>query len=236
MPDKSLFRGEWFPYYYDRFEGSERVALMSLAEEGAYHRAIRIAWKYGSVPADPKHLAAMIQKRCIPKIASAVLTMFEPMPGNPDRMIHPTVEEIRAEQHQKYLNHVKGGKASARTRSKQSPLSITSTEVSNAQTIVEQNSNRIKNKIEIQIQNPEGFKRLIETVASEFPKADKRIVELGILYTMLQRNGPTDPINSTKYFHPQIRKIVQEAKCLSETGIESLLAIRRDQFWKQQGK
>lgn len=107
-----LFTADWFPYYFERFEGSDRVWSMSLAEEGAYHRAIRLAWKYGTVSADPETLAARIQKRCTVKIAEKVLTMFEADTSQPGRMFHPTVEEIRAEQEQKYLNRVKGGKAS----------------------------------------------------------------------------------------------------------------------------
>lgn len=122
---KAFFTAEWFPYYFERFERSDRVAVMSLSEEGAYHRAIRLAWKYGSVPADPKQLAAKIQKRCSERIALVVLEMFEPMPDNPRQMIHPTVEEIREEQERKYLNRVKGGKASAASRGNKDTSSIT---------------------------------------------------------------------------------------------------------------
>lgn len=111
MTKDDLFTAEWFPYKFERFERSDRVAQMSLAEEGAYHRAIRLAWKEGSVSANPAVLAAKIQKRCTDKIAAVVLEMFEPMPDSPGRMIHPTLEEIRAEQKQKYLNRVKGGRA-----------------------------------------------------------------------------------------------------------------------------
>jgi len=113
---KEIFTAEWFPYYFERFEGSDKVAVMSLAEEGAYHRAIRLAWKYGSVPANPEMLAAKIQKRCTVKIAEKVLECFEPMPDNPSRMWHPVVEEIRETQERKYLNRVKGGKAAAKGR------------------------------------------------------------------------------------------------------------------------
>lgn len=59
-----VFTAEWFPYYFERFEKSDKVAMMSLAEEGAYHRSIRLAWKEQTIPADPKVLAAKLQKRC----------------------------------------------------------------------------------------------------------------------------------------------------------------------------
>jgi len=113
---KDIFTAEWFPYYFERFEGSDRVAAMSLAEEGAYHRAIRLAWKYGSVPSDPKILAAKIQKRCTEKVAAVVLGAFVPMPGHPSRMIHPILEDIRKTQEQKYLRYKAGGEATAAKR------------------------------------------------------------------------------------------------------------------------
>lgn len=121
---KDLFTAEWFPYYFERFEGSDRVAAMSLAEEGAYHRAIRLAWKYGSVPADSALLAAKIGKRCTEKIAEAVLRMFEPVKESPGRMMHPTVEGIRREQQEKASKFRKGGLATAQKRWGFEPVTV----------------------------------------------------------------------------------------------------------------
>ena len=87
---KELFTAEWFPYYFDRFNASGRVAKLSLAEEGAYHRAIRHAWEHGSVPSDPEEFAAIIQKQCTVEIAEKLLTLFEKMPNVPSKAIHPT--------------------------------------------------------------------------------------------------------------------------------------------------
>lgn len=112
-----VFTAEWFPYYFERFEKSDKVAMMSLAEEGAYHRSIRLAWKEQTIPADPKVLAAKLQKRCTDKVAAAVLATFEPVPGNPSRMYHRVLEEIRLEQRLRYERRSRGGKASAKARS-----------------------------------------------------------------------------------------------------------------------
>jgi hypothetical protein len=227
-----LFVCDWFPYYFERFEGSDKVAAMSLTEEGAYHRAIRLAWKYGTVPADPELLAAKIQKRCTPKIAAVVLTTFEVSPNDPKRMFHPIVEEIRNEQKQKHLTKVRGGKASAkaRKRTKQKTSSTTQTEVSPAPTQAAQN----QNKNQIQTQNKEDFKRLIETCARENSNVDKRLVEIGVLYTMLQRNGSTEPIQSAKYFNPEIAKVAKDSKRLGTKAIDALLSQRRKQYWEKQ--
>jgi hypothetical protein len=125
---KTIFTAEWFPYYWKRFEESDSVALMSLTEEGAYHRAIRLAWKVRSLPGTAEAMAAKIQKRCTPKIAEKVLETFIPDPEKPGRVIHPVVEEIREEQKRKHFIKVRGGKASARAR-KQSTSNTSPTEL-----------------------------------------------------------------------------------------------------------
>jgi hypothetical protein len=113
---KELFTAEWFPYYFDRFNASGRVAKLSLAEEGAYHRAIRFAWEHGAVPSDPEEFAAIIQKQCTVEIAEKLLKLFEPMHGVPSKCIHPTVEEIRREQYERYLSAAERGKKGSDAR------------------------------------------------------------------------------------------------------------------------
>lgn len=225
--ESKLFAPEWFPYYFERFEGSDRVALMSLAEEGAYHRAIRLAWKYGSVPSDPALLAARIQKRCTPVIAKTVLTMFEVMPGVPSRAIHPTVEQIRTEQEEKHLTKVRGGLASAAKRGKQEGSNTTPAEPSSVQ--AQPLQIKIQNQI-LDLDSEFDFKRLILRVREDFPNADERLVEVGVIHTIVQRNGSTEPIRSWKYFRPEVQKILDEAKSLSAKTVEAMLQQRRKQF------
>lgn len=157
MTKDDLFTAEWFPWYHERISGSDRVALMSLAEEGAYRIAIDYVWKHGSIASDPKICALRIGKKCTEKIAEKVLEMFVPMPENPSRSIHPTVEEIRSEQAAKYYNRVKGGKASAARRSKQRTSSNTEQCSSNT----EQDSNSYK-RVEIESRDREEEKAVGE--------------------------------------------------------------------------
>lgn len=85
--------------------------MFTLAEEGAYRRALDNAWKEGSVPADPKACARVIGNGCTPKIAQKVLEMcFVPMPKNASRMVNLKMEKIRKEQEQKYKNKSTTGK------------------------------------------------------------------------------------------------------------------------------
>lgn len=114
MP-KDFFTAEWFPYQVDRFENSDKVAQMSPAVEGIYHRAIRLAWKFRELPADPIVFAARV-KGCTPKIANQILKTFVRSPDSDGKVVHPVVEEVRAEQEKKYLDRVKGGRASGISR------------------------------------------------------------------------------------------------------------------------
>lgn len=234
---KDLFTAEWFPYYFERFEGSDRVAVMSLAEEGAYHRAIRIAWKYGSVPADSALLAAKIGKRCTEKIADSVLRMFEVMPGRPDRMIHPTVEAIRAEQYAKHLRKRKGGLETAKKRWGFEDDSVEKD--SNAIAMLQQSDSRAVTDSDLDLRSQTSdsdLRRLIERVRENFPKADERLVEIGVLYTLLQRNGDQSPIRSARYFDPEIKKVIKDAKGMGSNTIDVLLTRRREQWEEQSTK
>ena len=77
------------------------------------------------------------------------------------------------------------------------------------------------------------FKRLIDACVSENSRADARLVEIGVLYTLLQRAGSRDPINSLAYFAPQIKRICTESKGMGSKAIDALLATRRQQYEPQ---
>ena len=98
-----IFIGEWFPWYAEKALTSEEIDGLTLAEEGAYRRAIDKAWLKGSLPATAEDLAAVIGKKCTVKIAERILKIshFRPMPGNRKRVVHTVLERIRAEQREK---------------------------------------------------------------------------------------------------------------------------------------
>jgi hypothetical protein len=51
-------------------------------------------------------LCKTIGKKCTPKIAEKVLSLFVPMPGNPERMINEKLEKVRKEQETGYLRNI----------------------------------------------------------------------------------------------------------------------------------
>ncbi|HWB63971.1 MAG TPA: hypothetical protein VG603_10700, partial [Chitinophagales bacterium] len=65
-----------FQWYPKDALASQRMAMMTLAEEGAYRRALDYCWINGALPADIKALVAIIGKGCSKKTAETVKAMF----------------------------------------------------------------------------------------------------------------------------------------------------------------
>lgn len=108
---------QWYP---KDILSSERVAFLSLSEEGAYRRAMDYCWLQGSIPADPIKLSVLIGKKCTPKIAGAIIHLFTSHPTQKDRLIHDKQEEQRETQRlfreQQVQKGKKGGEASVKQR------------------------------------------------------------------------------------------------------------------------
>lgn len=136
--DKKKKKSPAYQYYPKDHMGSERVKLLSLAEEGAYGIAKDYCWLHKTIPADPKELAKLIGKNCTVKIATVVLKMFLPYPSDPSRMFHDRLEEEREKQEDWSEKASNGGKKSAAIR--QQKLNGSSTTV---QLPLENSSNKI---------------------------------------------------------------------------------------------
>lgn len=102
-----------FQFYAGDWLSSQRVALMTLEQEGAYIRLMAFCWKHGSIPADPETLARLIGKGASTTLASEVAKMFQ-LSG--ETLIHPRLEQAREEQTAWRAKSSEGGKKSAETR------------------------------------------------------------------------------------------------------------------------
>lgn len=237
MP-KDLFTAEWFPYYFERFEGSDRVAAMSLAVEGAYHRAIRHAWRFGSVPSDPKMLAARIQKGCTIPIATQVLEMFEVRAGVPSRAYHPTVEEIRREQEEKFLGSRNKGLKGAEKR--WGKKDVPSSDDTDAAVTVDRNGSAIAQPMQDKEEESRPDKdsdkdsfsetdSCVRACVKAFAHVDPRLVEIAVIKTLIQHgNSPTaKPIRSTRYFREEIEGLVIDSGTLASKTIDAMLFTYR---------
>lgn len=82
-PCFQMYPGDWL--------SSERVAMMTLEEEGAYIRALLYCWKNYGLPSDVKRLAILIGKGCTVELATKIAAMFEPS-NVPDRLTNNRLE------------------------------------------------------------------------------------------------------------------------------------------------
>jgi uncharacterized protein YdaU (DUF1376 family) len=102
-----------FQFYAGDWLSSQRVALMSLEEEGAYIRLLAFCWQHGCIPNDPEQIARLIGKGASTTLATTLATMFEP---GGDGLIHRRLEEEREKQKVWSEKSSAGGKKSAEAR------------------------------------------------------------------------------------------------------------------------
>lgn len=102
-----------FQFYAGDWISSQRVALMTLEEEGAYIRLLAFCWQHGSIPDDPEKIARLIGKGASTTLAATLATMFEPGGGG---LVHRRLEEEREKQKEWREKSAAGGKKSAESR------------------------------------------------------------------------------------------------------------------------
>lgn len=102
-----------FQFYAGDWLSSQRVALMSLEEEGGYIRLLAFCWQHGSIPDDPEKIARLIGKGASTTLATTLATMFEP---GGKGLVNRRLEEVRLEQEAWRAKSSEGGKKSAEKR------------------------------------------------------------------------------------------------------------------------
>lgn len=219
---KQLFTAPWYPWYVADVQTSENVRYMSLAEEGAYRRALDNAWREGSIPADPKLLAKSIGKGCSVKVAEVVQGMFVEHPKDASRMVNKKLEKIRKEQQRKHeINKHKGLKGATK-RWKQT-ASVDSPAIPQAMPKQWHSESESESDLDL--------KRLIDACVREHPDKDARLIEIAVLETMIRRKGSANedkPIKSAKYFKDEIEHLCSKPRG-SASMIDSVLERRRKQ-------
>lgn len=105
-----------FQFYPADYLGSQRVALMSLEEEGAYIRLLCYCWQHGSIPSNPDQIARLIGKGASTTLATTVATMFKPHHENGSLLVHERLEQEILKQNEWARKSAEGGKKSAEMR------------------------------------------------------------------------------------------------------------------------
>lgn len=105
-----------FQFYPADYLGSQRVALMTLEEEGAYVRLLCYCWQHGSIPANPEQIARLIGKGATTTLASTLATMFQPHPEDGSILVHERLQQEIVKQNEWARKSSEGGKKSAEMR------------------------------------------------------------------------------------------------------------------------
>lgn len=100
-----------FQWYPKDILSSKRVAMMTLAEEGAYRRALDFCWLHKTLPADPAKLALIIGKNCTVEIATAVSKMFE---KRDEELRHSRLDKERIKQKKRSKAQSENGRKGGR--------------------------------------------------------------------------------------------------------------------------
>lgn len=213
---------------------SGKVSELTASEECWYRRALDQSWLEIGLPADPAKAAKRIGKGCTTRAAAMILeTFFYTDKKDANKKLNKKQEVLRKELRKKSAKRAEAGRLSGEKRREQRDLK--------AEQMLNKRSNKTRTKTNIPIPSSfpfpkSDFKRLILHARGNFPNEDPRLVEIGVLYTMLQRNGSSEPIKSAKYFTPEIVKACKDAKGMASKTIDALLARRREQLWEMQGQ
>ncbi len=87
-----------FQFYPQDYLACDKVAEMTLEEEGAYIRLLCYCWSAGSIPADPERCARLIGKGCSVETAAVVQRLFNGPSANVERLVHKRLEKEREKQ------------------------------------------------------------------------------------------------------------------------------------------
>ena len=226
-----------FQWYPKDALSSIRLSMLSLAEEGAYRRALDFCWLHGSIPADPNLLIRLIGKGCTLKMAKAIIPMFEEQDG---KLYHERLEQERTKQktfrEKQAENGKRGGRPKKETQEKGLGYpNVTQTEAKKSSSISNlQSSNSIKEidkENDLEVQFPDNFtdehKRLwlqFEQVRESIPKPPYSPAARQLAVTEFVRSCSADPKKYTeglkasitgawvspKWFPPKVDKYTPE--------------------------
>jgi uncharacterized protein YdaU (DUF1376 family) len=105
-----------FQFYPADYLTDEKVAIMTLEQEGVYLRLMCYCWREGSIPSDPEVLSRLC-KGAPTTVLGLVVSCFKQHPTEPSRLIHMRLEAERVKQEAWRQKSAEGGKKSSSVRS-----------------------------------------------------------------------------------------------------------------------
>ena len=111
-------RAPAFQLYAGDVLADGRFAAMEYDERGVYFTLLCHAWLEEGIPADVKKLARLLRipPRRFARLWEAVAPCWVPSPADPERLVQPRMERVRADQREYREKKVRAGKRSAEAR------------------------------------------------------------------------------------------------------------------------
>lgn len=105
----------WFPFYVDAFETDEKVARLSMEQQGIYIRLLCWQWREGSVPNDSAFVGRKLSVRStdVRRVFSVCFTFAH---GTRKRMVNVRLERMYSEALGKSEKARRAGQISASVR------------------------------------------------------------------------------------------------------------------------
>ena len=179
----------WFPCYVSDWLSSSRIASMTIAQEGAYHRLLCLAWadKDCSLPADKTSLLSM-SKLSTEQSGQLedILTCFEPHPTLKKRIHNPRLTKEREISQQLHAERSKSGLMGALKRWHGSaiaqpiaPLKQSNSILQSQSHLQKERKNSLKDSESVphrlEDREGKGFTPLVEEIIKHAPKWPKEI-------------------------------------------------------------
>ena len=107
-----------FQFYANDFRSSSRVKLMGGVGRGSYIMLICAAWEDGSIPSDLESLAILADESLatFTKVWPKISPCFEPMEGDPTRLVQAKLERVREKQAERRDRLSQAGKNGSQKR------------------------------------------------------------------------------------------------------------------------
>lgn len=220
-----------FQFYPGEYLADKNTIPMTAEETGAYCLLMWVSWEQDGLPDDMEELA---------DIARLPVEKFEPIWRRRIKKCFAWDEKKNVFFHPRHLKEIKKQKL---WKKEKSAIGLKGAETrwgkktsGHAKAMprhteampTDASSSSISFPISFPISSLD-LKRLIDGACEKNSKKDARLVEIGVIQTLMNRNGDTSPINSLEYFGPEIKTVCNKSTGISAATADVVLQKRREQ-------
>lgn len=211
-------RAPAFQFYPQDWLACDKVAEMTLEEEGVYIRLLCYCWTVGSIPADPERCARLAGKGCSAQTATSVQRAFNACSTDPQRLVHKRLEKERTKQAERREQQSEAGKRSAAARKKASDgVDSTTSTATSVEHPLNERSTSVQRKGNSSSSSSSSSSEIEEATASSCPQASQ----------------PADRTGDPKPREPKPRKPKPlQQPCTIEEAFCTVPVIGHEEQWR----